>query len=153
MAKVLQLYFSTAGVRWCLSNSYCLPCLRLYPISLCYLLYHMYWCGGKNTHLMPFEIKENTAETATSYGDENDQCNSCDHPATFSYYSYCIASYGEIINLPNPPEITCITAINISIDLTTCLIIITPLMYIYSIYTIFYFNKQRQWHVASYTHN
>ena len=36
---------------------------------------------------------------------------------------------GEITNLPSPPDVTCITTTNISIDLTTCLIRITPLLY------------------------
>ena len=44
----------------------------------------------------------------------------------YGCYSYC---YNEITDLPNPPDITCITAIKVSIDLTTRITIITPLMY------------------------
>ena len=44
----------------------------------------------------------------------------------YGCYSYC---YGEIADLPNPPNVTRITATKVPIDLTTRITIITPLMY------------------------
>ena len=64
---------------------------------------------------------------AAANNDANNGENSKQYLQMFGCYSYY---YDEITELQSPLEITCITETEVHIDLTTCLTIITPLMYV-----------------------